>query len=111
MEYILQQNSISFSFLFTDGSLTVDNVTKVMEMVPADRMTEVWELLGVPESLVEMISGNLSTTKEKTRACVDFFLNCYPYDPSWRDITSALYLYEEMAAARETKPFHHQNGK
>ena len=81
-----------------------------MEMVPADRMTKVWGRLGVPKSLVEMISGNLSTTKEKTRACVDFYLNCSP-EPSWRRITSVLYHFEEMAAAREAKPFYHQNGK
>ena len=97
--------------MFADASLTVDNVTKVMEMVTADRIMEVWGELGVPESLVKMISGNLSTTKEKTRACVDLYLNCYPHVPSWEDIISGLYYCDEMAAAREAKPFHHQNGK
>ena len=99
--------------LFADDSLTVDNVTKVMEMVTADRIMDVWEELCVPESLVEMITGNLSTTKEKTRACVDLYLNCSPYDPdpSWKAIASALHLCGEMSAAREAKPFHHQNGK
>ena len=97
--------------MFTDDSLTVDNVTKVMEMGNADRIMEVWEELCVPESLVKVITENLSTTKEKTRACVDLYLNCSPYDPSWKAITSALYEHDEMAAAREAKPFHHQNGK
>ena len=97
--------------MFADDSLTVDNVTKVMEMVTADRIKEVWEELCVPESLVEMITRNLSTTKEKTRACVDIYLNCSPYKPSWKAIASALYERGEMAAAREAKPFHHQNGK
>ena len=90
--------------------MTVDNVTKVMEVVPADRMTKVWEVLGVPKSLVEMISGNLSTTKEKTRVYVDLYLNYY-HEPSWRRITSELYYCGEMAAAREAKLFYHQNGK
>ena len=97
--------------MFADDSLTVDNVTKVMEMVTADRIMNVWERLHVPESLVKMITGNLSTTKEKTRACVDLYLNCSPYEPSWKDIVSELYMCDEMAAAREAKPFHHQNGK
>ena len=97
--------------MFADVSLTVDNVTKVMEMVTADRIMEVWEGLGVSESLVKMISGNLSTTKEKTRACVDLYLNCYTYVPSWKSIISGLYNCDEMAAAREARPFHHQNGK
>ena len=96
--------------MFADVSLTVDNVTKVMEMVTADMIMEVWGWLGVPESLVKMITGNLSTTKEKTQACVDLYLNCYP-ESSWKAIASALYLHGEMAAAREAKSFHHQNGK
>ena len=97
--------------MFADDSLTVDNVTKVMEMVTADRIMKVWGWLDVPESLVKMITGNLSTTKEKTRACVDLYLNCSPYKPSWRHIVTALYKCNEMAAAREAKPFNHQNGK
>ena len=96
--------------MFADDSLTVDNVTKVMEMVTADKIMEVWEELYVPESLVKMITGNLSSTKEKTRTCVDLYLNCHP-GPSWKAITSRLYLHGEMTAAREAKPFHHQNGK
>ena len=75
--------------LFADDSLTVDNVTKVMEMVTADWIKEVWQRLDVPESLVKMITRKLSL-KEKTRACVDLYLNCYPYGPSWNAITSAL---------------------
>ena len=97
--------------MFADDSLTVDNVTKVMEMVTTDRIMKVWERLDVPESLVKMITRNLSTTKEKTRACVDLYLNCSPYKPSWIKITSALYGCDEMAAAREAKTFYHQNGK
>ena len=60
-----------------------------------------------------MISGKLSTAKDKTRACVDLYL-CNPdHEPSWRDITSALYKYGKMAAARKAKSFldHHQNGE
>ena len=97
-------------YLFTDVSLTVDNVTKVMEMVPADRIMTVWKDLGVPESLVKMKTENLSTTNEKTRAYVDLYLNCY-HGPSWKHITEALYWCEEMAAAREAKSFYDQNGE
>ena len=97
--------------MFADDSLTVDNVTKVMEMVTADRIMEVWQRLYVPESLVKMITRNLSTTKEKTRACVDLYLNCYPDDPSWKDITSELYECGELAAAKEAKSFLKQNGE
>ena len=98
--------------LISDVSLTVDSVTKVMEMVPADKVMKVWGWLGVPESLVEKISRKFSTTKEKTRGCVDLYLNCYPNDElSWWDITGALYTCGEMAAAREAKSFYHQYGE
>ena len=97
--------------MVADASLTVDSVAKVMEMVPADRVVKVWGWLDVPNSLVERICRNLSTPKEKTRACVDLYFDCSPYKPSWRGITETLYRYEELAAAREAKPFYHQNGK
>ena len=104
--------------LFADVNLTADNITMVMETVPADRVVKVWVDLGVPGSLVEKISGKLSTAKDKTRACVDLYL-CNPhhestwrdftttvYDaPSWRHITSTLYKYGEMAAVRKAKSF------
>ena len=93
-----------------DATLTVDNLTAVMELVTTDRMMKVWEELDVPESLVAMTTENLSTPKEKTRACMDIYLNCHP-NPSWNSIATVLYYYEEMAAAREAKPFYHQNGK
>ena len=83
-----------------------------MEMVPADRVMNVWGWLIVPESLVEKINRKFSTTKEKTRECVDLYLNCYPKDRlSWRVITEVLYNCEEMAAAREAKSLYHQYGE
>ena len=94
--------------MFADDSLTVDNVTKVMEKGNADKILEMWKDLG--ESLVKMVTRNLSTTKEKTRACVDLYLNCSP-EPSWKAITSALYQCGEMAAAKEAKSFLQQNGE
>ena len=91
--------------LFADVNLAADIITEVMETVPADRVVKVWTDLGVPESLVEKISGKLSTAKDKTRACVDLYL-CNPdRNPSWRDITSTLYKYGEMAAVRKAKSF------
>ena len=99
--------------MFADDSLTVDNVTKVMEMGNADKILEIWKESDELESLVKMITGNFSTTKEKIRACVDLYLNCCRDDiqPSWEDIASVLYEHGEMAAAREAKSFLQQNGE
>ena len=91
--------------LFTDASLTVDNVSKVMELVSsADKIMVVWMVLGVPET---MISG---ATREETRACVDHYLNCRPDVASWMEITGALYDHNEMTAARAAKLLYPQNG-
>ena len=90
--------------------MTVDSLGRVMELVTADNIVGVWEMLGVPEELVEMISEKHSTPKEKTRACVDLYLNCHP-NASWNEIITGLYMPGEMAAAREAKPFYHQNGR
>ena len=95
--------------MFTDASLSVDNVTKVMELVAADRMMKVWEKLGISGALVELIF--ISTPSKKTQACVDLFLNCRPEIPSWKEIVRVVYNCEEMAAAREAKQFCHRNGK
>ena len=93
--------------MYADTSLTADNVGKVMELVAADNMTKIW---GKVEPLVEMIGGQLLTTKEKTEVCVDLYVNC-SVSPSWRYITDALYYCGEMAAARKAKSFYHQYGK
>ena len=43
---------------FAVASLTVDNITKVMELVTADRIKMIWERLSIPELLVKLISEN-----------------------------------------------------
>ena len=91
--------------MFTDASLTVDNVSKVMELVSsADKIMKVLKVLGVPKTMIS------TTTKEETRACVDLYLNCHPDEASWMKITEALYDYDEMTAARAAKLFYPQNG-
>ena len=82
-----------------------------MEMVTADRIIEVCERLHIQDLQMLVISEKISTIKEKTRACVDLYLNCCPYVPSWKDITIVLYICEEMAAAREAKSFYRQKGE
>ena len=100
--------------LFADESLTVDNVTKVMEMVTDDNIMKVWDRLDVPDSLVEIITRNFLTKKQKTQACVVLYLNYFPdmYKISWREIVETLYYYFcEMAAAREARTFLHKEGR
>ena len=103
--------------LFPDATLTVDNVTEVMDLVSADKVLEVWRWMGVYEPTVKMISEHLSTAKEKTRACVEHYLKFYhgrypKYRyPCWRAIADALFTCGEMTAAKRVKLFWNQNGK
>ena len=99
--------------LFADDSLTVDYVTKVMEMVTDNKIKEVWDCLGVPDSLLKIITGNLLTEKQKTQACVALYLNYCPdmYRISWKVIAYTLYFFDEMAAAKEARTFLHKEGR
>ena len=101
---------MDFILFFTDDSLTVDNVTKVLEMVTDDMIKNVWDWLGVPDSLVEMITRNLSTKKQKTRACVVLYLNYCP-ENSWQKMANTLYILGEMAAAGEARTFFYEKGR
>lgn len=111
----MQQNVIIVqAFSFIDASLTIDNINKVMEMVPADGIMNVWRwlIIGISDSMVKMLNQKFSTKMEKNLAqtCTDLYFNHYP-QPSWRRIVSTLYSCEEMAAAREAKPFYFQTGE
>ena len=99
--------NIACMVIFADDSLTVDNVTKVMELLSyeGDKLFVLNEL-GVTESMVQMITRNVSMS----RVYVELYLNCHP-KPSWKNIAGVLYENEIMAAAAEAKTFYHKNGR
>ena len=89
--------------LSPDPTLTVDDVTKVMDKIEGDK----WEVmleLGIPESLREEIKRRCSTDSEKSRACADCYVHVHP-DASWRHLTKGLIEEKEFTAARESKSF------
>ena len=87
--------------------MTVDNVTQILNKIGGK-----WERmmggravgLDIPQSLLEEIQRRYSTDTEKIHACADYYVNCHP-KASWEDLTVALYVEEEFAAARESKSF------
>ena len=85
--------------LFPDPTLTVDDVTKVMDKIEGDVMR--W--LGIPESLWEEIARRYSTDSEKSRAYADYYVLVHP-DASWHHLTKTLH-WKEFTAARESKSF------
>ena len=86
--------------------MTVDNVTKVMDKIERDKL-KMMDELGVdivPDHQLRKIHRRHSTDTEKIHACADYYVNYHP-DVSWKHLTTPLYYYKELAAARESKLF------
>ena len=108
------------SSLSPDPTLTVENVTRVMEKVTVDKRRRVWEWVlgdkerGVGEMVlewgaVEEIYSSHSNEEEKLHSCADAYANCKP-DSSWKELVQQLYNRGEMAAAKEANSFLQQTG-
>ena len=96
------------SSLSPDPTLTVGNVTRVMEKVTVDKRRGVWEeILG--KGAVEEIYSSHSSEEEKLHFCADTYVICKP-DSSWEELVQKLYNCIEMAAAKEAKAFLQQRG-
>ena len=89
--------------VFPDPTLTVDNVTKVINKIEGG-MVVVMRRLGVPESLMGEIDKTYSTDSGKSHAYADYYVHIHP-DGSWEHLTTTVYDVEEFTAARESKSF------
>ena len=91
-----------------DPTMTVDNVTQVLNKIPEDKWIRVMDRYGggleIPEPLLKEIQRRYSTDTEKIHACADYYVNCHP-DSEWEHLTARLYLKKEFALARESKSF------
>ena len=125
--------------LSPDPTLTVENVTNVMEKVTEVKRRQVWGAvlrykkswqrrrgpdlrppppppppgppppLTDPEILKEIYSSH-SSEKEKTHACSDVYVNCRP-ESSWEHLTTLLYEEDELTAVDQARPFLPPRGK
>ena len=84
--------------------MTVDNVTQILNKIPADEWEWVVGVLDIPEPLLKEIQRRYSTDTEKNHACADYYVNCHP-EAGWKELTWNLYFQEEFALARESKSF------
>ena len=89
-----------------DPTMTVDNVTQMLNKIPADKWEEVMGggELDIPGPLLEEIQRRYFTDTEKNHTCADYYANCHP-DAEWRHLTVALYGIKEFSLARESKSF------
>ena len=96
------------SSLSPDPTLTVENVTRVMEKITVDKRRGVWEFV-LGKGAVEEIYSNHSSEEEKLHSCSDVYV-AYKPDSSWKELVQWLYNWGGMAAAKEAKAFLQQRG-
>ena len=95
--------------LSTDPTLTLENVSAVMEKISVDNRRLVWEgVLG--GEAVEEIYSNHSSEEEKLQSCADAYVNS-KLDSFLEDLVEWSYRYGEMAAAKKTKSFLQEKGE
>ena len=81
-----------------DPTLTVDNVSRVMEKVKPEVKLQVWKD-ACGDNRMEKVYMS-----EKEGECADFYVNCIPYS-SWEDLAESLYHHHQMAAVEEMKSY------
>ena len=87
-----------------DPTLTVENVSRVMEKVESIKRMDVWKGGVVSFSLVKKIQEQYSTATEREAAYVDHFLNIDP-ESSWVHLAQELYYHQQVAAVEEVKSY------
>ena len=88
-----------------DPTLTVDNVSHIMEKVEPKKRQEI--LKGIIFSdIFEKIqfSEKYSTALEVEAAAVDIYVNCHSW-ASWEDLARSLYRHHQVAAVEEVRSY------
>ena len=118
----LELLTFSLSICHADPTLTVENVSDVIEKVTEDRRRKVWEtvleIVYYDDSeqttrvyaYFDEIYSSHSSEREKTHACSDMYVNCHPVS-SWEHLTSHLYEEDEMTAVEQARTFLPPRGK
>jgi hypothetical protein len=90
-----------------ESTMTVNNVTQILNKIPGDKWEEVMSGLGglsIPWPLLKEIQRKYSTDTEKNHACADYYVNYHP-DAEWKHLTARLYDKKEFSLVRESKSF------
>ena len=94
------------SILFPpDPTLTVDNVSRVMEKVkPKERQLLLKEIISFKMFDKIQSSGKYPTALEVEAAAVDIYVN---YDPwaTWERLAGSLYRHHQVAAVEEVRSY------
>ena len=83
-----------------DPTLTVDNISRIMEKVEPKVKMEVWNSV-LEHNLIQPVNEEFSFKEEE---CADIYVNCYPF-ASWDDLAQTLYQRHQMAAVKEVRSY------
>ena len=88
-----------------DPTLTVDNVSHIMEKVePKERQQVLEEMIASSMFNEIQSSEKYSTDLEKEAAAVDIYVNCCLW-ASWEDLAKTLYRHYQVAAVEEVRSY------
>ena len=88
-----------------DPTLTVDNVSHIMEKVEPEERQQILKEMVVASIFDEMCSsGQYSTALEVEAAAVDIYVNCHPRS-SWEELARSLYRHHQVAAVEEVRSY------
>ena len=91
-----------------DPTLTVDNVSRVMEKVEPKVKAQVWVYACSDE--VEQEKMEELCTSGKEDECADLYVNCNPHS-SWEDLAVSLYYHHQVAAVEEVRSYFPPRGQ
>ena len=89
-----------------DPTLTVDNVSRVMEKVePKEKQPLLKEMIVLDSIFYEIhSSGKYPTASEEEAAAVDICVNCCSW-ASWESLARSLYRRHQVAAVEEVRSY------
>ena len=84
-----------------DPTLTVDNVSRIMEKVEQTVKMLIWNDALEHEAMLRVSRKEFSFKEEE---CADIYINCY-HSASWNTLAQLLYRHHQVAAVEEVRSY------
>ena len=84
-----------------DPTLTVDNVSRIMEKVKGELRPQIWADLS--PTIGEVINAE-KYSSEKDPTYTDLYVNCHSWS-SWKRLARSLYRHHQVAAVEEVRSY------
>ncbi len=104
MNDLRDRHYLGLFILFTDPSMTVDNVTKVFLLTKGDWNGDLGIALLVPKSIRDKIEQEHSILARQKRALMEYWVQNM-YNASWESLAGVLYYTQEEEALFECKTY------